>query len=180
MKRLFIQFLLTILSTNVAFGQNPIITFEKVTTEVAANNPFFGDFSAEIHDPGDTASVKVPVKKDLPDTMRMKGIFEFDGASIAEFDITLCEAFENEEFAKDLLSHGIPKDKFPKKCPAMTGMDYELHKYKFQPEKLPPNTPDGKFSGVISVYESDKDPYASVSFEGTISHKLPQAPGFGR
>ncbi|XP_053595804.1 uncharacterized protein LOC103573730 isoform X2 [Microplitis demolitor] len=152
-----------------------------MTTNVVANNPFTGDWSCEISSPGDIASCKIPIKKDLPDTMRLKGNIGFMGNEIVEFDITLCEAFENEEFAKDLLNHGIPKGKFPQQCPAKAGMDYEISKYKFPKEKLPPVViPDGDFSGDIHLYEPGKDPYATVHVEGKIFHELPKLPGFGR
>ncbi|XP_057334093.1 uncharacterized protein LOC130673167 isoform X2 [Microplitis mediator] len=184
MKRLLIQFLLTALSANLAIGQELMIKFDKLTANNMANNPFTGDWSCEISSPGDIGSCKIPLKKDLPDTMRLKGNIDFEGSSVAEFDVTICEALENEEFANDILSHGIPKGQFPTQCPAIAGMDFEISKYKFPKEKLPPGgVPDGDFSGEIHMFEPSKDPYGTVRFEGKVFHELPELPkhpGLGR
>lgn len=32
--------------------------------------------------------------------------------------MTICEAFKDEAFGKDILDTGIPKGKFPRNCPA--------------------------------------------------------------
>ncbi|XP_053595808.1 uncharacterized protein LOC103573729 isoform X2 [Microplitis demolitor] len=162
-------------------GEKLMIKFDKLVSNFVANNPYFEDWSCSISSPGDIGSCKIPMKKDLPDTIRMKGNVEYAGSTVIKFDITFCEAFENEEFAKDILNHGIPKGKFPQQCPVKAGMDYEISKYKFPKEKLPPvGLPDGDFSGDIHLYEPGKDPYASVNFEGKVFNELPKIPGFGR
>ncbi|XP_057333595.1 uncharacterized protein LOC130672846 isoform X2 [Microplitis mediator] len=148
-----------------------MVKFDKLTANLVPNNPYFDNWSCEISSPGDIGSCKVPTKKDVPDTMRMKGNLEFGGSTIVDFDMTLCEAFENE-FTKDILSHGIPKGQFPTQCPAKAGMDYEISKYKVPKEKLPPGgIPDGDFFGNIQMYEPGNDPYATVYFEGKAVHE---------
>ncbi|XP_057341523.1 uncharacterized protein LOC130678387 [Microplitis mediator] len=180
MKLQLIQFLLASLSANLAIGQEPIVTFDKITTTVVANNPFAGDWSCEISGSGEIGSCKIPMKKDLPDTMRMKGNIEFQGSEVVDFDVTVCEAFENEEVGKDILKHGIPKGEFPQQCPCKAGMDYEISNYKVPKEKIPPGVPDGDFSADLYMYEPGKDPYGTVHIEGKISHELPKPPGLGR
>lgn len=48
-----------------------MLKFDKITSDVVANNPYFDDMSTEVSDSGDSVTVKFPVKKDLPDTIRV-------------------------------------------------------------------------------------------------------------
>ncbi|XP_057334076.1 uncharacterized protein LOC130673160 [Microplitis mediator] len=181
MKLLLIQFLLTLLSVNLVLGQGDPTTELKFTNVTITNvpNPYFGDWSAEILSPGDIVTIKSPVKKLIPlDIMMMGGVMEYEGVEFANFDILACDAFTDKAYGEDILKNGKPDGKFPNSCPVAPADYYEIYKYKVPKEKLPPGVPNGKFSGVITVYEKDKDPaYVKIEFDGTLSHKLPGVPG---
>ncbi|XP_057333981.1 uncharacterized protein LOC130673088 [Microplitis mediator] len=184
MKRLLIQFLLASLSANLAVGLEQMYKINNLTVNTMANNPFTGDWSCEVFSPGDATACKVPIKKDLPDTMRVKGTFEFMGDEMVSFDLTVCEALEKESAKDGIREIGLPKGQFPTQCPVKAGMDYATSKHKIPKEKIPPGgVPDGDYSGEVHMYEPGKDPYASVYFEGVAFHelpKLPKHPGLGR
>lgn len=125
---------------------------------------------------------------------------EYDGVEFANFDIPACDAFTDKAYGEDILKNGKPDGKFPQSCPVAPVIIfiifiififiylytfiyfiyhrqadyYEIYKYKVPKEKLPPGVPNGKFSGVITVYEKGKDPaYVKIEFDGILSHKLP-------
>ncbi|KAK0161185.1 hypothetical protein PV327_009683 [Microctonus hyperodae] len=152
------------------------LIFKKIDIKIV-DNPYFELWSSEIHAPGDKITLKTPIKKDLPQNMMLKGNVEFGGSQIGEIDMTLCEAFKDETFGKDILDTGIPKGKFPRNCPAKSNGEYVLNKYAFPPEKIPAGIPDGKIVGEVFIYEPGKDPYISIRVEAELSHK---PPGLGR
>ncbi|KAK0083111.1 hypothetical protein PV325_009309 [Microctonus aethiopoides] len=152
------------------------LTFKKIDIKTV-DNPYFESWSSEIHAPGEKVTLKTPVKKDLPQNMMLKGSVEFEGSQIGEIDMSICEAFKDEAFGKDILDTGIPKGKFPRNCPAKSNGEYVLSKYAFPREKIPAGIPDGKIVGRVFIYEPGKDPYISINVEAELSHK---PPGLGR
>ncbi|XP_057334077.1 uncharacterized protein LOC130673161 [Microplitis mediator] len=170
MKHLLIQFLLTVLSVNLVIGQDAKVKLHKITVNTVANNPFFDDWSGEIFSPGDTVSIKSPVKKDLPENMRMSAVIQFDGNQVADVDTTVCEAFDDETLGKDILAKGIPDGEFPKSCPVKPGSNFEISKYIITKDKIPEGAPDGKIIADVTIYEPEKDPYVTIHVEGELTH----------
>ncbi|CAG5085175.1 Protein of unknown function [Cotesia congregata] len=173
-----LSLLAAILSISFVSGQDPTAQFKFNVVEVknVPGNPYFDDWSAVIHSP-DTVSVKSPVKKDLPDNMMMEAKVKFAGDDVGGLDILLCEAFEDETYGKDVLSHGIPKGAFPQLCPVKPGSNFELSKVTIGNDKIPPGFPDGDVVADITMYEPGKDPYVTIHVEGTLSHSVPGVPG---
>lgn len=47
------------------------VKVEKITIDIAPNNPYFGDVSSEIFSPGDIITLKMPIKTDFPESMKV-------------------------------------------------------------------------------------------------------------
>ncbi|XP_057334168.1 uncharacterized protein LOC130673229 isoform X2 [Microplitis mediator] len=172
MKPLSIQFsIMTILSLNLALGQDTAqVKLEKITVDIAPNNPYFEDWSGEILSPGNAFSLKCPIKKDYPENMMGKLIAEFEGNVIVEYDVKVCDGYEDDEIRRDFFINGVFSENFPKNCPVKAG-DYEIIKYTIPTDKLPSDSPDGKFVIIGSIYETGNDPYLSVRYEGEVIHQ---------
>ncbi|XP_057334399.1 uncharacterized protein LOC130673425 [Microplitis mediator] len=172
MKRFLTQFLFTILSVNLAIGQDPTaqIKLEKIAINITPNNPYFEDWSSEILSPGNVYSMKCPIKKDYPENMMIKLIAEFEGNVIVEYDVKVCDGYEDDEIRHDFFINGVFSNNFPKNCPVKAG-DYEIIKYTIPTDKLPPGSPDGKFVIESAVYETGNDPYLTIRYEGEITHQ---------
>ncbi|XP_044587916.1 uncharacterized protein LOC123267386 isoform X2 [Cotesia glomerata] len=115
MNSLIFGLLVAILSVNSAFSQEVQLKLKNLKTDIASN-PYFENWSGEVVN-DNTLSIKTPVKKDLPEDMRLSAVIEFDGNVVGDSDMTVCEAFDDETIGKDLLAKGVPDGKFPKKCP---------------------------------------------------------------
>ncbi|CAD6207328.1 GSCOCG00010170001-RA-CDS [Cotesia congregata] len=173
--------LAAILSVGLVSGQDPTAQFKfnVITVKTVAGNPYFDEMTAKIDSP-DTVSFKTPVKKDLPDNIMLTAVAQFAGAPLGDFEVSLCEAFENDPHGKEFSSHGLPKGVFPELCPVKAGSDYELSKIKVENDQIPPGFPDGDVVLDITLFEPGNDPYVTVHIEGALSHSVPGVPGIGR
>ncbi|CAG5075299.1 Protein of unknown function [Cotesia congregata] len=89
------------------------------------DNPYFGEVTTEISDSGLLGSAKFAFKKSLPEEAEVSLTVELKGEQVADFQDFVCELVKNEIYGKDMLKHGLPKDKFPKEYPFAPG-DYEI------------------------------------------------------
>ncbi|KAH0534324.1 uncharacterized protein LOC123267383 [Cotesia glomerata] len=178
MKLQSILLLSAILSTNLVLGNDPMakIKVDKLIVN-SFPNPYYDKWTAEFYSPGDIISAKLPLKKDLPETIIMKFNLKFMGIPLPEVELSLCEALEDETYAKDVMERGLPVGEFPTKCPIKAGLEYEIFKYVISNEKIIPGCPDGRFEVEIVLYEPGNDPLVTAHVEGDLLHTYPGLSG---
>ncbi|XP_011303318.1 uncharacterized protein [Fopius arisanus] len=171
-----IYFALFIISLGIGVvhgdGDQKIIMNRVEVTHITGDNPFFGKWEAQLHSSGQKLSLKMPVKQELPDSIRFKLEMTLDGDDLPEVEMSLCEAFDDDSIGKDITEHGAPDGQFPKECPIYAGDNLEIRDYTFPDDKIPPGTQDGPLHSILRIFEEGKegDPIIIIESDGEITH----------
>ncbi|CAG5071761.1 Protein of unknown function [Cotesia congregata] len=136
------------------------------------------EVTTEISDSRLLGSAKFAFKKSLPEEAEVSLTVELKGEQVADFQDFVCELVKNEIYGKDMLNHGLPKDKFPKECPIAPG-DYEISKYPIPKEKFPSGMPPGDYDAKMTFGVPDQEPWVVIKAVMEVSHNAPGAPAPG-